>query len=195
MSLLALSLLLASPADSFAARGSNVIAAEGLAGFATYRSSYPDLDDEPRTRLQLGALGMLPFMRLGYHRFLGHGLSLGTGVQFLKARGNLHYSEETTVWGATPRIGWSTPIAASTAFWLRAGPGVSYITTDATRAGQISLGAEAILVFIPARDLGLMMVAFFESGVAGREIVESTNTGRAIRFRTTGLALGVTVAF
>lgn len=195
MSLLALTLLLAPPTGGFESPGRNVVTVEGLAGVATYRASYPDLDDEPRTRVQLGALGMLPFLRLGYHRFLGHGISLGTGVQFVRARGNLHYEEDTTVWGASTRVGWSTPIARGTSFWLRAGPGLSYLTTDETRAGQLSLGAEAILVFIPARDFGLMMLTFVDRGVAGREIVDATNTGRAIRYQAMGVTLGLTVAF
>lgn len=194
MSALALALLLA-PTGGFESTGHNAVTVEGLAGVAESRAWYPDLADEPRPRVQLGVLGMLPFMRLGYHRFLGHGISLGTGVQFVRLAASLHYDGPTTVWGASPRVGWSTSIARSASFWLRAGPGLAYLTTDATRAGQLSLGAEAILVFIPARDFGLMMLTYVERGVAGREIVDATNTGRAIRFQTMGVTLGVTLAF
>lgn len=182
-------------ASDFASTGRNVFVVEGLAGVGTYRIAYPGDNVEPATRVQVGVFGMMPFTRLGYHRFVGRGISLGTGAQFLKAKGALYYERESTAWGLTPRIGWSTPIASMASFWVRVGPGVGYLTTESTRTGQISLGGEAILVFIPARDFGVMMVTFFESGVAGREIIESTNTGRPVRLQTMGVALGVAIAF
>jgi hypothetical protein len=185
----------AASADDFAARGRNVVVVEGLVGVGSYGIDYPDDNSDASTRVHVGVFGMLPFTRLGYHRFIGRGFSLGTGAQFLKATGTLYYDREMTAWGLTPRVGWSTPIASTTSLWLRAGPGLSYLASTATRTGQVSLGAEAILMFIPARDFGVMMVTFVESGVAGREIVESTNTGRAVRLRTLGVALGVAVAF
>lgn len=181
--------------DRFGATGRNVFVVEGLAGLASYRKVHPDDNVERGARVHVGVFGMVPFTRLGYHRFVGRSISLGLGAQFLKTDASFYYGNDATMWGLSPRVGWSVPIASTAAFWLRAGLGLTSAKGEGTRSGQISLGGEAILVVHPARDFAIMMVTFIERGIAGREIVDSTNTGRAVRFHMLGVALGVAVAF
>lgn len=173
----------------------NVFVFEGIAGAASYRVSYPESNREPNSVLHTGALGMLPFSRLGYHRFLRHGISVGLGAQFLTARTTLYYDRDSLVFGVAPRLGYSTPISRLVSFWIRVGPGLVYTASETRKTGQWSAAGEAILVFIPARDFGLTATAFLDAGFAGRELIESTNTSRPIRYRTIGLSLGLAMAF
>lgn len=193
MSALLAAVLLATPA--FESPSRNVFAIDGIAGFGSFRRAYPESNDDPLTMNQVGALGMVPFTRLGYHRFVPRGISLGTSVQVLATDGSLWFNRSTVLFNLSPRIGWSTPLSSSVSAWFRVGPGIQYATTKGTREGQLSLGGEAILVIIPAHDLGITFSAFFDSGFAGREVFETTNTSRALRYRSLGIALGAVLAF
>lgn len=181
--------------DAFERNGRNVFVFEGIAGVATLTRDYVNAGLPPQTTTQAGGLGMVPFSRLGYHRFLGHAISLGLGGQIVSTRLSPWFDRPTTVYGLTPRAGWSTPITRAVSVWLRAGPGVVYMKSEGSSTGQISLGGEAILVIIPARDFGLTLAIFYERGLAGREVIDSTNTSFAVRYSTLGLGLGVAIAF
>jgi hypothetical protein len=189
-------LLVATPADdAFERRGRNVFVLEGIAGFANFRRAYPESPDEPESIDQFGALGMVPFTRVGYHRFVANRLSLGVGAQALATDGSLWFGRSTTLFNLSPRVGYSLSFSRVTSLWLRVGPGLQYATTKVTREGQLSVGGEATLVVIPAHDFGMTLEAFYDTGFAGREVVDADGTSRALRYRKMGLALGAVIAF
>lgn len=181
--------------DAFERKARNVFVFEGIAGVATHTREYINSNTQPQTVTQVGGLGMVPFSRLGYHRFLPHAISLGLGGQLVATRLSPWFDRPTTIFGLTPRVGWSTPISHAVSVWLRAGPGLVYLKSEGAATGQLSLGGEAILVIIPAHDFGITLAIFYERGIAGREVIESTNTSFPVRYSSLGLGLGLAIAF
>lgn len=186
-------LLTGSPA--FERDGHNVFVFEGIAGVGTHTREYPELNIEPQTGTQAGVLGMIPFSRLGYHRFLRYGVSLGAGAQIASVRESLWFDRDTNIYGLMPRVGWSTPLTGAVSAWLRGGPGIVYMKSEGITTGQLTLGGEAMLMLIPSRDFGVSLAVFYERGFAGREVIEATNTSRRVRYTSLGVSLGVAIAF
>ena len=181
--------------ETFERRGRNVLALEGIAGAASYRRAYPQSGLEPVTQTRFGVLGTMPFSRLGYHRFVVRGFSVGAGLQVSLARFAYYDAANATVWSVAPRLGYAATVAGATALWLRAGPSILYATSTNTSSGQISLAAEAILVVPFSADLAATMMMFVESGVSGRERDDASDTSRPVRLRTIGLNVGAEIAF
>jgi hypothetical protein len=190
-------LLLAAAAsdESFEARGRNVLALEGVAGAASYRVSYPNSGLEPTTTSRFGVLGTVPFSRAGYHRFVLRGLSVGAGVQLTVSELSEHYGRDAIVASFAPRLGYALTLVGRTALWLRGGASILYGARPNSTFGQISLAAEALLVAGLTRDFAATVMVFGETGIAGREVYEQDGTSHPIRLQTTGLSVGVLIAF
>jgi hypothetical protein len=200
----------------FSRRAPNVVALDNLAGVANWRRQ---VESAGTTSVQIessvgestqggilfygGSAG--PATRLGYHRFVGHGVSLGIGLHYA----SYSLGASLSTFAAAPRLGLAFPFSELAAIWARAG--VTYVRTgmDAIVVKQTSnemlAGGELLLVLTPAPNVGITIGPTAELGVFGRERVDlgfagmlgpiSPSVDTEVRSRLLAAAAGLVVDF
>lgn len=162
---------------SFGHRAPNAITAENLVGVGYDRLKIEG--EDPSAGLVVGLLSPLQDSRLsvparvGYHRFLSDGLSLGLLASYLEN------GVSTTTWMVGPRVGYSFPMGNDLSFWLRGG--INYTSMDigfglGTMESWNLLGAgDLLFVYTPVEHVGLIFGAVAEFGLAGKMSIKSDN--------------------
>jgi len=161
----------------FGYRSPNAITAENLVGVGYDRLKIEG--EDPEAMVVTGLLSpaqdstlSLP-ARIGYHRFVSDGLSLGLLANYLEN------GVSTTTWMVGPRLGYSFAMGDDLAFWLRAG--INYSTLEVgyglgTMEAWNLLGAgDLLFVYTPVPHVGLIFGAIAEVGLAGKASVKSSS--------------------
>lgn len=163
---------------AFGYRYKNVFGAENLVGVGWDRMK---IGDESSSGLIIGQLSPMQDSRLsvpariGYHRFISDGLSLGLLASYLEN------GVSTTTYMVGPRVGYSFPMGDDLSFWLRGGinytaleVGVGFGTMEAWNL----LGAgDLLFVYTPVPHVGLIFGAIAEFGVAGEMTLKASIPG------------------
>jgi hypothetical protein len=194
----------------FSERAQNVIVLDNLGGFV--HTSSKAQDQRASGANVAGQFATTPLARIGYHRFLTGGLSLGAGLIYSYEKVDLSSigGAGNTTFGIAPRVGYAIPASASTAFWLRAG--FTYVHGSADNSDsttwQLMPAAEAFLVLTPVSHFGVTLGPFIEYGVVGKQSscgnnfvvgpgggTTSTCTDRDLNVLYVGLSIGLLADF
>jgi hypothetical protein len=137
------------------------------------------------------------YTRFGVHVFIGAGragaISIGTALEWT------HWSTGTndvTLLGFEPRLGFVVPFDATSAVWLRAGIGYQSWDRTVQDEAHVPIGGELTWVYTPVSRFGLLLGPTIDVdksvSVTGRNDNTPGRVALPAQKRTTwGLALGV----
>lgn len=160
---------------SFGYRSPNAFTAENLVGVGWDRTK--EEGDDASGAIVVGQLSVGQSRRLsvparvGYHRFVSDGLSLGLLGSYLEGSG-------TTSYMVGPRVGYSVPLGDELSLWLRAGINYNRAEFSAGLFGKAEawnlMGAgDLLFVYTPVPHVGLIFGAIAEFGFTGETSVKS----------------------
>lgn len=167
--------------SSFGYRSPNAITAENLVGVGWDRMKVEG--EDANAGLVVGQLSPMQDSRLsvpariGYHRFVTDGLSLGLLASYLEN------GVSTTTYMLGPRVGYSFPMGEDLSFWLRGGINYTHMEVgigfgNGTVEAWNLLGAgDLLFVYTPVPHVGLIFGAIAEFGFAGNYKLKASIPG------------------
>ncbi len=175
----------------FGERHRTIFSIENVGGFLHVQERLPDQSLSSGVN-HFGTFVVAPTSRVGIHRVVGKGFTLGTG--FTLGDFTDHGTNASlTIWALAPRVGYVAPLGTHASLWLRGG--LTYFHASARSADywQVAPAAEVFLVLTPFDHFGVMLGLVAEVGVAGkRELPGSypSMSASEYRYSTYGLSLG-----